>query len=34
MWTRVSASTGAVASYTVTADVDAPENVLPGCRPP
>ena len=29
---RVSASTGAVASYTVTADVDAPENVLPGMQ--
>ena len=29
---RVSASTGAVASYTVTADIDAPENVLPGMQ--
>lgn len=29
---RVSASTGAVASYTVTADIDAPEGVLPGMR--
>ena len=29
---RVSASSGAVASYTVTADIDAPENVLPGMQ--
>ena len=29
---RVSASSGAVANYTVTADIDAPENVLPGMQ--
>lgn len=29
---RVSASTGSVATYTVTADIDAPENVLPGMQ--
>ena len=29
---RVSSSAGSVASYTVTADIDAPENVLPGMQ--
>lgn len=29
---RVSSSAGSIASYTVTADIDAPENVLPGMQ--
>ena len=32
MWTAFPPRAGAVASYTVTADIDAPENVLPGMQ--